>query len=104
MSIKITRKGNELKKLTKKMKALDGQHEVKFTDMYNPAFVSGCSKFESIEELFDASGFKVESKEDFEAIPDEEWEVFISQNTSFDSWLEMQKSAGAAYVKKQLGL
>tara|TARA_R100000353_G_scaffold166904_1_gene128671 strand:+ start:1077 stop:1241 length:165 start_codon:yes stop_codon:yes gene_type:complete len=54
--------------------------------------------------LFEASGFKVESKEDFESIPDDEWEAFITQNTSFDSWLEMQKAAMAAYTKKKLGL
>ena len=88
----------------KRAEELHGQHEVKFTDMYSPEFISSCSGFQSIDELFDASGFRVESKEDLEAIPDAEWEVFITQKTSFGSWLEMQKAAVAAYTKKQLGL
>jgi hypothetical protein len=68
----------------------------------NTDFISSCSQYSSLEELIDASGFKVESKEDFEAIPDDEWEEFIQSNTSHESWLEMQKAAVLAYTKASL--
>ena len=52
--------------------------------------------------MLDASGFKVESAEDFAAIPDEEWDAFVSKNTSYSSWEEMQKGAAKDYTKRQL--
>ena len=63
---------------------------------------SNCSNFNDIEHLFEASGFTVESKEDFEAIPDDKWNEFIVKNTSFNSWEDMQKEAMNLYVKEQL--
>lgn len=101
MSVKITSNGN-LEKLQKNLKEMDGTQEVKLTDLMNESFISTCSKFSSIEELIDASGYKVESKEDFEAIPDDEWDDFIKNNTTYENWLEMQKSAGTEFAKAQL--
>ncbi|MFB0725015.1 hypothetical protein ACEU6F_04975 [Aeromonas salmonicida] len=90
--------------LAKSAEALDGQHQVPLTDLLNPAFISSCSKFSSVEELFDASGFKIESTEDFKAIPDAEWDSFIKSNTTYENWLEMQTSAAAQWTKSKLGL
>lgn len=75
---------------------------VSFTDIFPPQFISEHSNFRTIEELFDKSGFKVESAEDFEAIPDNEWETFIIQNTNFSSWEDMQKSAGNSLIQRTL--
>jgi hypothetical protein len=90
------------KKLAKNAKDMDGASQVQLTDLMTSEFISGCSSYENLDSLFSQSGFKIESKEDFEAIPDNEWEEFIVNNTSFDSWEEMQKTAMTAYVKKQL--
>lgn len=90
--------------LAKSAEALDGQHQVPLTDLLNPAFISSCSKFSSVEELFDASGLKIESTEDFKAIPDTEWDSFIKSNTTYENWLEMQTSAAAQWTKSKLGL
>jgi len=46
--------------------------------------------------MFERSGFKVESQEDFAAIPDEAWDDFICTNTSYFNWREMLQAAGAA--------
>ena len=48
------------------------------------------------------SGFIINSKADFEAIPDEEWEKYIIENTRFSSWSEMQNTAHEAWLKKWL--
>lgn len=91
-----------LKKLQKNIEELGKKTEIKMTELMRPSFVSACSKFECIEDLFDASGFTVESPADFAAIPDEEWEEFIVGNTSFSSWSEMQHKAMEHYTKQQL--
>ena len=56
----------------------------------------------SFDALLEASGFKVESQADFEAIPDAEWEKVIRSQTSFSSWRQMQEKAGEEYAKKKL--
>jgi hypothetical protein len=56
----------------------------------------------TIEALFEAGGFEVNSPEDFAAIPDEAWEANIRAHTSFKSWEEMQRAAGAEWIKKQI--
>lgn len=43
--------------------------EVPLSDFLTPEFLSACSKFTSLDEMFAASGFKIESPEDFKAIP-----------------------------------
>ncbi|WP_454121903.1 hypothetical protein [Kosakonia sp. Marseille-Q7440] len=67
--------------------------EITLEQMLNSAFLAKCSRFHSLEELFEASGFKIETVEDFQAIPEEEWEAFITQNTTYSSWEEMQLTA-----------
>ncbi len=91
-----------LKILTENAKKMHETSEVKLTDIMAPEFIKNCSQFESLEHLFYSSGFRIESKEDFAAIPDNEWEEFIVNNTTFNSWEDMQKQAMTAYVKKQL--
>lgn len=84
------------------MKELGNKTEIKITELMSPSFISSSSKFDSIESLFEASDFKVESPADLSAIPDEEWEKFIVGNTSFGSWSEMQQKTMQQYSKQQL--
>lgn len=93
---------NGFKKLVENAKNLEEKQSVRLEDLMSPEFLAGCSDFQDIEHMFTESGYTVNSKEDFEAIPDEEWEVFIKNNTSFESWEDMQKAAGAEYVRKQM--
>ncbi len=100
MSVKINRSG--LDKLMKNAKELQATKQVKLVDLMNPTFIAAHSNFEDLGALFAASGFKVDSAEDFAAIPDAEWDAFISENTDFDNWLEMQKAAHAEFAKSIL--
>lgn len=94
---------NKLKDMSSRMQKLDGTHEVPLTELLTDIFVSQCSAFSSASALFDASGFKVESKEDFAAIPDDAWNSFIKANTSYASWDDMLQAAVAEWTKKRLG-
>jgi len=60
--------------------------------------------FPTIQAMADASGFKIESKEDFEAIPDVEWDVFVRARTRFQTWQDMQSKAGEEYVVRRLNI
>lgn len=101
MSVTIKSNGN-LEQLKKNMAEIAGTTQVKLVEVMHPEFVSRCSKFNSLEALFESSGFKIESPEDFAAIPDEEWDVFIKENTTYENWLEMQKAAHTEYAAKHI--
>jgi len=62
-------------------------------DLLTPNFISRHSRFAAEDEMFEASGFVIQSAEDFAAIPDENWDRFIRENTVFDSWVAMLQAA-----------
>ena len=102
MDIRIDTSG--LDELQRRLERMPKSESVSFGELFNPAFMRRYTQFESIEAMFDASGYTVESPEDFAAIPDAEWDAFIAANTQFPDWLEMQKTAAAERMKRQLGL
>jgi len=84
---------------------LDGkQQAVSAGELLNDDFVAKHSSFATFDELLAASPFKIETKEDFAAIPSAEWDTYIAANTSFESWEEMQHQAAGEYLAKQLAL
>ncbi|MFB9157442.1 hypothetical protein [Chromobacterium violaceum] len=97
--MKIEIKSDGLKKLSENIKEIERNNQIKLSDLMNSQFISSHSNFSSLEELFDASGFKIESVEDFKAIPDDELNDFIGKNTTFQSWKEMEQSAVLIYMK-----
>jgi hypothetical protein len=108
--LKVEMKGfdevqNRLEDMAERAAELDGkQRTVPLSDLLNDDFISEHSSFASFNELLAKSPFKVETKEDFEAIPDAKWDSYIAANTSFESWEEMQHQAATKYLAKQLGL
>jgi hypothetical protein len=99
MKIKYKSKFDQLQKNAADLKRATS---VPLKELMDNSFVSRCSGYASIEELFEASGFKVESKADFAAIPDHEWDDFITRETSYSGWSEMQQAALASYAQKIL--
>ncbi len=93
----------KLQDLSRKAEAVGGEHSVPITELLTPTFLAGCTLFNSADELFEKSGFKVESQADFDAIPNDVWDEFIRGNTSFPSWKEMLQAAGANWAKEKLG-
>lgn len=54
--------------------------------------------------MADESGFKIESQQDFEAIPDADWDAFVRSRTRFQTWQDMQAKAGEEYVVRRLNI
>jgi hypothetical protein len=106
MSFKITgldKLQKKLDDLQRKAEALDGEHQVPFSELFNSSFMQQYTKYETFEALIEAGGFKVETPDDFKAIPDNEWDEHIAVTTSFSSWQEMMNQAASEWAKKQLG-
>jgi len=107
MRIKITGLEQFRKKLDdlkNSVESISGQRSIPFNELLTPDFLAACSTFSSAEEMIERSGFKVESQEDFAAIPDEPWDDFIRSNTSYFNWQEMLQAAGVAWAKAKLDL
>lgn len=93
----------QLDRMAKGAEELDGTHNIPITELLSPEFISSHTKFANLEEIFEASGLKIESQEDFAAIPDEEWDEFIRSISSFSDWQSMLGEAGAVWAAKKLG-
>ena len=94
----------QLDDLSKRAQAIEGKHRVPATEMFGPAFMRQYTDFNSFDAMVEASGHDVQSREDFERIPDDEWERLVKARTRFPSWLEMQRKAGAKYFRRKLAL
>lgn len=92
----------QLNRLQGNAEALSGRHDIRSSEFFPPAFMRQYTKVASFDALLEASGFKVESQADFEAIPDAEWEKVIQAHTSFSSWRQMQEKAGVEYAERKL--
>lgn len=95
---------HKLRDLQRKAEQLDGKHSVSFTELFTDEFMLRNTDFPSVDSMFEASGFKVESSEDFAAIPDEEWDRFVQERTRFASWDEMKNSAAKEWAARRMGL
>jgi hypothetical protein len=105
MGIKITGLDEfrrKLERLSRNAQNVNGP--VAFDDFFPPEFMRRYTDFSSIQVMADASGFKIESQEDFEAIPDADWDAFVRSRTRFPTWQDMQAKAGEEYVVRRLNI
>jgi hypothetical protein len=93
---------NRLDVLSKSAEKLDGQHNVPVAELLTPSFLSKHTRVHSVDELFEGSGFKIESAEDFEAVPDEKWDAYVCSISDFSNWEAMLSEAAKEWVSKQL--
>jgi len=87
-----------LKELEKTAEEISG--EKSFEELFTPNFMNRFTNFSNFEELLTAGNFVVNSQEDFENIPDDEFDEHIRATTKFDSWEEMMNKAGEIYVEQ----
>ncbi|WP_249870721.1 hypothetical protein [Oceanobacillus saliphilus] len=92
-----------LKQLEKNAKSVEGDNHVPFNEMFNTSFMKKYTDFTNIDSFFDASPFTLETQEDLQAIPEDELDIFVSENTSFNTWQEMLSKAGKEWTAKKLG-
>lgn len=93
----------KLEDLSNSARNLHGNHEVPIKELLNGAFLSAHTHFSSADELFEKSGFKIDSAEDFKTIPEVEWDAYIRSISRFASWKDMMTAATGDLVKKRMG-
>ena len=93
----------KLRDLQRRAEELDGEHSVRFVELFHDEFMLRNTDFPSVQAMFDASGFEVASEEDFAGIPDGEWDAYVRDSTRFDSWEEMKSAAVREWVSNRLG-
>jgi hypothetical protein len=70
--------------------------------MFPDEFMLLNTEFQSIADMIEVSGFRVETADDFKAIPDDEWDAFVRSRTRFTSWEEMRAAAGNEWMSRQV--
>jgi hypothetical protein len=93
----------KLRQLSDRAKKLHGTHQVPLSELFPPEFMQRHSKFDSLQDLFEASGFTIESAEDFAAIPPDQLDDFIRSSTSFASWKEMKRKGTEKWAAREMG-
>ena len=94
----------KLDDLGRKAGEIDGEQTVPMNELLNDAFVSRHTRFANADEMFCASGFKIETQADFAALPEDKWDEFIRSVSAFPDWNGMLGEAGKEWVGEKLGL
>lgn len=97
---KLQKKLNDLQK---NVKDLEGEKQVSFKELFTQEFIKENTNFENLDDMLKKSGFKIESQEDFQQIPDDQWDKFIAGSTKFKNWEEMLNNAIKIWTGKKIG-
>ena len=94
----------QLKQMEKGARELERTKQVSFSELFTPSFMKKYTPFSSFDELLQSGGFKADSQEEFEAIPDVLFDNHIAAVTRLKNWEEMLGEATEQYALKKLGL
>lgn len=103
--IKIT----GLDSLTKKLKQMQGDmkelgetNEIPLSQLMSNDFIAKQTSFISIDEMIEASGLVQDPSGEF--LQSSDWDLFVTSNSRFTCWKDMQQSAAKLWVQKKLKL
>ncbi len=95
--------GKHLNKMQKGLEELGNTNYIPFNELITDSFVRKNTNYSSVDELIEKSGFQIETQEDFDNVPEENWNKFISENSKFKTFQGMIDSAGEEYVAIKMG-
>ena len=98
-----------LNHLQKNVEELEEKKEISIGELLNEEFMNKYTKWNNFNDFIINSklvpeGTTVLTKEIFEAIPDKEFNEYVTNNSSFESWIEMLQTALKDYIKRKSGL
>jgi len=91
-----------LKSLQREIHKISREQKVPLNNIFPSSFMSKFTQFSSFNEMVNKSPFRVKTEEDFKNIPDKDWDAYVREKTSFNSWDEMLSKAGEQYFGKQI--
>lgn len=86
----------------KKAEALEEKRSYPLSEILNSPFMNQHTKFSSLEEFIEKSGFDFSSEESLDAIPSEALDAFVRQNSEFGSWEEMLGDALSELMRSKI--
>jgi hypothetical protein len=90
-----------IKKLQRDMeKASKELEKIDFSKLFTKSFMLKYTNLLSFDEFLTASSFEIESKEDFEAIPDIEFDFYVNSCTKFATWQDMLDTATQEHITR----
>lgn len=92
---------DDLMKAIKK-KAEEASGNVPVTELLHEEFMKSHTKFENVQEFFNAFPTKFKTQEEWNAIDEAEKDGFVKNNTDFKTWAEMMKKAGTEHLKSKM--
>lgn len=88
--------------MKKDVQDLSETAQVPFDELFSESFMQEYTSFSSMDELLKAGGFSCESEKDFDSIPEDALDQYISSITSFDKWEDMVSEAASQYIEKKI--
>ena len=105
MGIKITGLDEMRRKLeTLRRRAENLSGPVPFEDLFPPEFMRRYTSFKTIEDMLGGFGTPINFTEDFERVPDAEWDAYVREKTKFATWTDMQSKAGEELIERRLNI
>ena len=83
---------------------LGGESDVSFGDLFTEQFMQEHTDTTSFGDFINNSQWTVESEQDFEAIPEGEFDEYVRDHSDFNSWENMSGAAGTEWVAREIGL
>ncbi|NGM68073.1 hypothetical protein G6M89_03435 [Natronolimnobius sp. AArcel1] len=90
--------------LSDRVESIGGENTITMSELFRPDFMQTYTDYDTIEAFFDESPWTVESQADFETIPQDEFDMYVDENTGFNSWEMMLKAAGREWISRQLNI
>lgn len=78
-----------------KAEAVQEKHTYSLVEILNDRFMNQHTKFSSLKEFIDKSGFDFSSEKGLDEVSSEALDAFVRQNSEFGSWEEMLEDASA---------
>ena len=94
---------NRLDQLSENAQSVAGTHEYSFKEVFSDEFMIEHTNFSTIDEFLLSSPEKISNAEEFEKADESILDVFVSEQTKFDTWKEMMSAAAKILTMKKLG-
>ncbi|MTI81020.1 MAG: hypothetical protein FH758_09065 [Firmicutes bacterium] len=70
-----------------------------YEKLFDEDFMTIHTNSVTLREMFFKGGYQIKTVKDIGNIPDKELDRIVKENTDFETWEEMKKSAGQKYLK-----
>ena len=76
---------------------------VPMSELLTPEFIFRHTRFATAEDMIRASGYRIESAADFDAVANDGWNDFIRAESRYSSWKAMTRVASGEWMWRRLG-